>query len=236
MVRFASGSRFASPFASRYDEAGQGRIMDLPQLIRFFRPANYRAPNLKVLNMDAFSKGQMESKLWLCEQLESHFPSLSTVYVYGSWYGTLPFLLLSRDRIRIQRFVLFDIDEEALNVSRHLLNNWKDSKNILFLNRTCEERYEDLPEPELVINTSCEHFADLKWWSTLPLHTHFAIQSTDMFHQEHLARVNSVEELKKSLGEGQKILYSGTKRFQFGDFSFQRFMLIGTKITSKTQA
>ena len=52
-------------------------------------------PDHIYINSEAFSSGQISSKLWLCEQLENiPFDKPQIIWIYGGWYGILSFLLL----------------------------------------------------------------------------------------------------------------------------------------------
>ena len=48
------------------------------------------------MNFDAFSHGQIQSKIWLCEELEPHTPIHANIRILGSWYNILAFMLLTR--------------------------------------------------------------------------------------------------------------------------------------------
>lgn len=192
--------------------------------------------NYLKLNMDAFSDGQMRSKLWLCNELEKILRDSppQTIWVYGSWYGVLALLLLTRQSINIKKICLFDIDSEALEVSRKILNSWEIRGPTLgFHNMDCTKlnptQYPfSEAVPDLVINTSCEHFENRQWLDAIPTGTLLAVQSTDMAHPTHIQGVTTLGELKENIPM-RELLYSGQLDFQYPDSSFLRFMLIGKK-------
>jgi hypothetical protein len=191
--------------------------------------------NLAELNMDAFSDGQMSSKLWLCENLESFLaekPRFQETWIYGSWYGLLALLLLVRGKISLENIHLFDIDERALSISKKVLDHWKHSSSakIFFHSHDCLEYPNFLQKPDLVINTSVEHFEDFSWWRHLPAETHFVLQSTDMVHPEHISPIESLENFKQQLQLKEKPLFEGVRSFDYPNLKFQRFMLIGKKM------
>ena len=84
--------------------------------------------SLNFFNYDSLSDGQIGSKLWLCDNLEpivrKNFDEPIEIWIYGAWYGILPFLFLSRNSFPIKKLVLLDLDQNANEVSRHFLNHW----------------------------------------------------------------------------------------------------------------
>lgn len=183
------------------------------------------------LNMDAFSDGQMASKLWLCEELEKTIEGAQVVWVLGSWYGLLPFLLLSRGRLSVEKFVLVDLDKSAVDASKKILNHWVFQKKpqIDFVVRDCNEDLSDLPRPTLVINTSTEHMLSQRWWSNLPKGVFYAFQGTDYEHPEHVLRAQDLNEFSDRFRETTLKIYLGKKFFDYFSFSYNRFMIIGRK-------
>ena len=84
------------------------------------------------IEFDAWSSGQIGSKIWLCEELEHLLmpDQPLTIWILGGWYGILSFLLLSRGTLPIEQIRSFDIDEtcEAIadNINKlWLIDNWK---------------------------------------------------------------------------------------------------------------
>ena len=54
-------------------------------------------------NKDAFSSGQVGSKIWLCEELEKTGWKSKLTYIYGGWHGITAFLLLSRGKFQVDK-------------------------------------------------------------------------------------------------------------------------------------
>lgn len=193
--------------------------------------------NMKPLNMDAWSDGQMRSKIWLCRELERLWPfgdRPTNIWIYGAWYGTLAQFLLIRERIKISRFDLFDIDSEALEISKAMSTMWWLNKKVQFgfHHQDCREIPPNIwqeGKPDLVINTSCEHFVDYKWFDGLPTGQCFLLQSTNMEHPTHILRAQSLEDLKRNLHSISEIFYEGTLSFKYPHFKFERYMIFGKK-------
>jgi hypothetical protein len=178
------------------------------------------------LNLDAFADGQIGSKLWLCEELER-------VWTLGGWYGLASFLLFSRGQLRIKAARSFDRDAEACAVADQVNKNWE-IQNWRFKAYTADCDLLDFrstqygPIPDIVINTSCEHFEKMDWWKNIPQGQLVALQSTDMDHPDHFAKVSSLGQMKERY-RPLRIFYEGYKVFTYPNRTFTRYMLIGEK-------
>ena len=73
---------------------------------------------------DAFSSGQVGSKLWLCKQLEQTGWTSNLTYIYGGWYGITAFLLLSRNNFKVDQIQSFDIDPSCEPIADMINENW----------------------------------------------------------------------------------------------------------------
>jgi len=143
---------------------------------------------------DAFSRGQLQSKLWLSDvvnQLETPQGLLGKhVYVCAGWYGVLPAILFERNNV--QNISSFDIDPVTDNIADTLNKEQQiDGKFKAFIadvnelgiddneNKSLPTRhykYEDLTtftttdsiteieKPTAIINTSCEHIENFSDW------------------------------------------------------------------------
>lgn len=186
------------------------------------------------IDTDSFSSGQIGSKIWLCEKLEQSFgTSIENVWVLGGWYGLASFLLLSRGILTIQHVRSFDIDPTCETVADNLLNywvwqQWKFKAFTKDCNKLDFKSNEYGPSPTLVINTSCEHFNDMEWFNRIPNGTKIALQTNDMIHDDHVSNVASLDDVKNQYPLS-KIKFEGIKTFNYPDWSFNRFMLIGYK-------
>lgn len=185
------------------------------------------------LNKDSFSHGQIMSKLWMCDELEKYYtlkghkPKL--VFVYGGWYGILPFMMKIKNIFRETKFISFDL-EEVSNALALKVNNAFVYEDTSFdvQKRNVNELKPRKSEVDLVINTSCEHIIEDNWFKNLDDGQLVAFQSNNMKHVEHINNVKSLEEMKKKY-RLSNIFYAGEKSFDYGVLKFDRFMLIGTK-------
>ena len=198
---------------------------------------------------DAFSRGQLRSKIWVSDKVNDLDIGLGDmVYVCAGWYGVLPALLFERNKVDNIRS--FDIDSscalpaETLNRS-YTQNDWlfkASTMNIKDLIYTGEFMYETLKyngdkemitdgAPSCVINTSCEHIEDFDdWWDSIPKEMLVIMQNNDFDedHEDHddtvVNTVSSIEEWSKRLNVSET-LYEGTLALD----KYNRYMVIGYK-------
>ena len=178
------------------------------------------------LNKDAFSSGQIGSKIWLCEQLEqANFKSKETA-IYGGWYGLLAFLLLSRGKFQVEQIKSYDIDQSCEAIANMI------NQNYVFQSGKFQAFTEDCnnlnTSADLIINTSTEHFEKLDWYKNIPLGTIVALQGNNMEHIEHVMCAKNLEEFCDRFPVS-KLIYKGQLDFNYTDWGFSRFMIIGIK-------
>lgn len=154
-------------------------------LHRYFRTEDN---NLESIS-DAFSRGQVQSKIWLIKELEKVNTHFDTVYHLGGWFGQLTWYF--ENHVTFDKYRNFDLDIEACKVSdyvvnlRHLENYkvksvelslplWDESdekRNMGWITRTgCEyeiknysnnNTFKEKTQPDLIINTSAEHMPSI---------------------------------------------------------------------------
>lgn len=208
------------------------------------------------LDSDAFSHGQVASKQWLVNELYNclarnfpHGPEYSyysskisdmTVWVLGGWIGILPLLLFTKfdgsdNPGHIRKIRSFDLDGESTRYA-NLVNNayeydeWRfrafqADANIVFKPNRSSEWGEN---PDLVINTSTEHFESDEWFHDIPQGTLCAVQSTDMDIEDHISKTHSLRELTGRFPMNVEWVRSKLT-FDYPDKKFTRFMKIGVK-------
>lgn len=180
-----------------------------------------------LINKDAFSNGQIDSKLWLCEQLENILDKVDNIWIYGGWYGLTAFLLKSRNNIKIGAIRSFDIDPACEVVADTINENWV-FKEWQFKAETRDCNKLKPVDVDLIINTSTEHFDSLDWFYKIPKNTFVALQGNNMTHDDHVITFTDLSIFEKTFNLS-KILYSGERHFVYPSWSFTRFMIIGVK-------
>ena len=180
------------------------------------------------IDNDAFSSGQIGSKVWLCEELEKLDWQSDYTYVYGGWYGITGFLLLSRGKFKVNNIRSVDMDPACEEVADTINNYWV-WQHWKFKAITDDCNTIMSPHPvDLVINTSTEHFHSRDWYNNLPAGTRVVLQGNNMPHDDHFVTSTSAEDFAKDYNLST-IDFIGAKDFVYPDWSFTRYMVIGTK-------
>jgi hypothetical protein len=185
----------------------------------------------KTMNFDynAFSHGQIQSKIWLCENLEPHLPPYAQVAIIGSWYNTLGFIMLARDEKKYNMIMGVDKDQSSIDVANKLTDGWALGMDFKARNTCSEIEKYDFRSYNVVVNTSCEHMST-DWFTKVNPYQLVCIQSSDMVTDDpgwNITNSNSsLEEFKKKYPMSQ-ILFEGEKLFDYGHLVYNRLMLIG---------
>lgn len=193
----------------------------------------------KITDLEAWSDGQMKSKMWMIQMLEQYIPAEfnhpPTIWQLASWYAMPAFMLYVRNNIEIDKYRSFDIVPECEVIAESinnawLIDEWKFKALTLDINEidySSPWKYHSLP-PNIIINTSCEHMESKKWFENIPKGIFVVLQSTDMKHSDHHSRVESIDQLKKMYNLGD-YYFAGTLKIKYEQWSFNRFMTIGVK-------
>lgn len=183
------------------------------------------------MNFDynAFSHGQIQSKVWLCENLEPYLPPYAQVAIIGSWYNTLGFIMLARNEKKYQMIMGIDKDQESVNTANHIVNAWMIGTDFKARNSCSDIESTDLRLYNVIVNTSCEHMSN-EWYQKITPYQLVCIQSSDMVTDDpgwNITNPNpTMEEFKKKYPMSE-ILFEGEKLFNYGHLVYNRFMLIG---------
>ena len=190
---------------------------------------------------DLFSKGQIESKRWLVNELEKLNKPLGTVFLCAGWYGSLAAFLFESD-LEIEKIRSFDIDESCASIAETFnrtktMDGWKFKASTLDVLEmdypTNHTTYRangtslDLKEmPDTIINTSCEHIENFSnWFNKIPSGMLVILQSNDYFElEEHVNCVVDEDDFSR-MSPFSNILYSGRLELP----KYTRFMRIGYK-------
>ena len=179
------------------------------------------------IDNDAFSSGQIGSKIWLCEELERLNWTSDYTYIYGGWYGITGFLLLSRGNFKVNNIRSVDLDPECELVADTINNLWV-WQHWQFKAITADCCLIRPPVVDLIINTSTEHFHSRDWYDNIPAGTRVVLQGNNMPHDDHHVHSTSAEDFAKDYNL-TTVDFIGSKDFVYPKWSFTRFMLIGTK-------
>ena len=220
-------------------------VLYMEGIIRSLRSGYFFSHGKEIVKnlSDAFSEGQMKSKLWLIQTLkERDLRSLGCVFFCAGWYGSLAFFLLTDRWFSLKRCLLFEKDPLSVRVSEDLnrcfvKKDWKfkavlrdiqdlDYSIARFQTLRADGTAQEIQAvPDTIINTACEHIENFDlWWSRLPTGKLIILQNNDYFSlPEHINCVSSLKEFKKQAP--MDVLYEGA--LDLGDY--RRFLLIGRK-------
>ena len=158
--------------------------------------------NDKNFNKDCISRGQVQSKTWLIEELQKINPKiydLGTVFLCAGWYGTLATMLFER-KIKIKRILSFDIDESCIKIAEMFNKPWYEKqwkfkalkKDIMEIDYKLRLEFLEYKNNRMsyttdtidtIINTSCEHIKDFdKWYAKIPAGKLVILQTNDYFN------------------------------------------------------
>ncbi len=178
--------------------------------------------------LDAFWKGQIQSKEWLIRQLrpwvfKNYGVRHVSIDIHGGWVGVLASMLFQSD-IPVTSIRSIDIDPECEQISNKMNQlEFQEGKFRAITHDICTYR----SDSDVVINTSCEHINqdqyDL-WISGMPQNSIFVLQSNNYDIPEHIRIAKDLEEFKQQCGL-DNILYAGELNLPL----YKRFMIIGKK-------
>lgn len=196
------------------------------QDIKFWMDA-IRNSEDKYRTLESFWGGQLQSKTWLIENLERKSRiANANIVIFGGWYGVLSSMLFNSD-IGIKNIISVDVDPQCKEIASTINKRQEmDGKFVSITDDMCDFVYDY--DPDIVINTSCEHITDSqykKWLRNVPRGCKIVLQSNDYNElDEHINCVSSLEEFKKKSG-----LSSFTVEEELQLQKYKRFMLIGHK-------
>jgi len=183
-----------------------------------------------MIDFNAFSHGQIQSKIWLCDNLEPFLPSnYAQVAIIGSWYNILGFMLLTRNQNRYNLVMGIDVDQESISVADKMVNGWSIGMDFKARNVCANINEYSLSPYNVIINTSCEHMNN-DWYHKIEPHHLVCIQTSNMVTDDpgwNITNPNAtMEDFKAKYPLGQ-ILFEGEKVFDYGHLRYSRYMIIG---------
>lgn len=171
---------------------------------------------------NAFNHKQVACKMWARDKLFEHLGGrFDRIWIVGGWYGILAAMLLHDARFNVALVESIDIDPSVETVARTMTN--ADARFRAATGDMYKLDYQ-AGKPDLVINTSCEHIADLPaWLALLSPGTKVLLQSNDYFSEPtHFNCMASLQAFKDSANL-REVLYAG----ELPQKKYTRFMLIG---------
>ena len=177
--------------------------------------------------MDSLNSSQLQSKLWLIEELNCLEIKPTNVCLIAGWYAQYVVPLLLDTFSSIQLIENFEIDKDIREMTYRFNKRFKDEdkyrvviKNIMFKELSKEQDF------DLVINCACEHMFPM--WKFREINEEqdpvYVLQSSDDdTHDDHINCVQSTDELIEQ-ARIVDVFYSGSIKLHNGT---TRFMVIG---------
>ena len=175
--------------------------------------------------LESFWKGQVNSKIWLIENLEDYANKENLrIVIHGGWNGVLASLLFN-SKLNIAHITSVDIDPLCEEIA-YTVNKRQEMQgrfNAVTADM-CKYKY----DADIVINTSVEHVTVTKykeWFKLVPDDALIVTQSNNYFElDEHINCHRSLEEFVGSSQIKNVYVVDSLKLPKY-----TRFMLIGKK-------
>lgn len=179
----------------------------------------------KLRTLESFWKGQIYSKIWLIENLVNYIDNTPhNVVIHGGWNGVLASLLF-QSNIPINKIYSIDIDPCCEDIANNI--NKKEDMEGRFKSITIDmSEYNYDIEPDIVINTSCEHITQdcyNIWLSKIPKKTIIVLQSNNYKIDEHIRIADNLIHFEDQ--SKIDIIYSQTLKLP----KYDRYMIIGKR-------
>ena len=182
--------------------------------------------------MDSMNQSQLESKLWIIQELIKLDIKPKRVAMLAGWFAQYTVPLLYDNFESIVRIENFEIDRDVKKISYKFNKRYKEEgytikiKNVMF--DKIQPKGNGQEDMDTIINCSCEHmypmwkFRELN--KTIQKNPLYILQSSnDEQHEDHINCVNSEEELIDQ-ARIKDVMYSGSKILSNKS---TRFMVIG---------
>lgn len=179
----------------------------------------------------SFSHGQTQSKLWLCEQLEPYLPNNAIVAVLGCWHNLQGFMLATRNKSMYQSILGIDIDSEAIRGADTLCQGYMIGSDCQIRNEVADVNQYNFQGFHAVINCSVEHMTN-EWFDSLDDNVIVCVQTSTVSNPEppwFITNPTTTFDGFQQKFPMSNVMFSGVRSFDYGELSYDRYMLIGTK-------
>ena len=178
----------------------------------------------KYRTLESFWKGQVNSKVWLAENLIGFVPVKPLdIVIYGGWNGVLASILFNSN-IAVNSITSVDIDPVCEDIA-NTVNKRQEMQGKF--SAVTADMCEYTTNADVVINTSCEHITQEQyeqWLNNQPDDAVFVLQSNNYFtHDEHVRCAIDLTDFTRM--SKIKPFYRGT----LDTPKYERYMIIGKK-------
>jgi hypothetical protein len=174
----------------------------------------------------SFTHDLTTSKVWLMRELAKIKPSVSTVYILGSWFGNLALYMTLDPVIQVMKIINVDTDQSMLDQSERMLDR-VGARNIEYMNKDANALdYRQLGTDGVVINCSLTDDIDgSDWFNNIPDGTLVVMQARDQVIRKPFYSTDDILE-KFPLDQ---VLYQGSLKLKDPETAYNRYMVIGRK-------
>ena len=175
--------------------------------------------------LESFWKGQVNSKVWLAENLVGFVPVRPlNIVIYGGWNGVLASILFNSN-LSIQYITSVDIDPVCEGIANTVNRRYLDQSKFTAI--TADMTTVTDESADVVINTSCEHITQEqydKWLNNQPNDATIVLQSNNYFNlDEHIRCSTDLEDFVRMSNINPYL------RKTLETLKYDRYMLIGKK-------
>jgi len=173
----------------------------------------------------SFTHDLTKSKVWLMTELAKIKPTISTVYILGSWFGNLALYMTLDPVVRVKKFINVETDQPMLAQSKRMLDR-VGAHNVEYMNQDANNLdYRQADANSVVVNTSLTDMDGTEWFDNIPDNTVVVLQArdNDPGHQFH-----STQDILKKFPLS-KTMYQGELELQDPETRYTRYMVIGRK-------
>jgi len=176
--------------------------------------------------LESFWKGQINSKVWLIEQLKKLPRAHSMdILICGGWYGVMATLLFNSD-LYVNRITSIDIDSKCELTANTMNKQYEIAGRFRAVTQDMMT-YKDYGGYDMIINTVCEHLTTEQyneWLNLIPKDKIIVLQSNDYVIPEH---VNPMKDLNQFVSQSK--LYPIVEPSELQTEKYKRFMIVGKK-------
>jgi len=166
-------------------------------------------------------------KLWLLTELNRlGMDEFDTVYVLGSWYGSMGPYLLDK-KIKFRTAYLIDIDPKNTKWVQQMTKKLDINDRVIAVTQDCNQ-IDFKGDRILVINTSCNDVANEGWFDNIPQGTVVALEGRDSQPDN---ATNTTQDLPSFHAEYalEETYVLDKIQLKGYDDSYNRFLKIGVK-------
>lgn len=181
--------------------------------------------------VSAISRGQIYSKQWLVQELETRLPNQAHVFIFGGWIGLAARLLFEKYNTRIASITCIDLDGSLAKANYHLNNAFGDKFKFIqvdVFNIDLEVLMLDIPfENRVFINCSCDNIDSTERYvkEITPFAAVNVLQQNNYENTKSHLSVKDMDEFKQQIKELDHIVYLDTIKFPM----YERYMAISIK-------